>query len=143
MLMQSCLTVLFEEPFWVGLYERRCNGCYEICKITFGTEPKESEIYNFLLENWPRLHFAQTQESNAVISKLQNPKRMQREISKQLQAKSISTKAQQALQQNASKIKLFVKPSTAKLRKLNRNAGLCCAKPRKKPSIGVNNSPHI
>lgn len=109
MLVQSCLTVLFEEPFWVGLYERRCNGCYEICKITFGTEPKESEIYNFLLENWPRLHFAQTQESNAVISKLQNPKRMQREISKQLQAKSISTKAQQALQQEREQNKIVRK----------------------------------
>ena len=47
MLVQSCLTVLFEEPFWIGLYERRHNGYYEVCKITFGVEPKISEVYNF------------------------------------------------------------------------------------------------
>lgn len=43
----SKLTVLFEDPFWIGLYEREYNGRYEVCKITFGAEPKDYEVYDF------------------------------------------------------------------------------------------------
>ena len=47
---QSSLTILFEAPFWIGLYERMDNGKYEVCKITFGSEPKDYEVYEFLLK---------------------------------------------------------------------------------------------
>lgn len=100
MLVQSCFTVLFEEPFWIGLYERQFNNKYEVCKITFGAEPKENEVYNFLLQNWPKLLFASSDNlSIGCANKQANPKRLQRAINKQLQVKAISTKAQQALQQ--------------------------------------------
>ena len=46
---QSSLTILLEAPFWIGLYERADNGKYEVCKITFGSEPKDYEVYEFLL----------------------------------------------------------------------------------------------
>ncbi|HRK76285.1 MAG TPA: DUF2992 family protein, partial [Streptococcus parasuis] len=36
---KSSLTILFEAPFWIGLYERTDGGKYEVCKITFGSEP--------------------------------------------------------------------------------------------------------
>lgn len=49
---QSSLTILFEAPFWIGLYERTDNGKYEVCKITFGSEPKDYEVYEFLLKNF-------------------------------------------------------------------------------------------
>ena len=39
--LQSSLTILFEAPFWIGLYERTDSGKYEVCKITFGSEPKD------------------------------------------------------------------------------------------------------
>jgi len=29
---QSSLTILFEAPFWIGLYERTDSGKYEVCK---------------------------------------------------------------------------------------------------------------
>ena len=45
---QSSLTILFEAPFWIGLYERTDSGKYEVCKITFGLEPKDYEVYEFL-----------------------------------------------------------------------------------------------
>lgn len=99
------LTVLFEAPFWVGLYERWDQGCYTVCKITFGAEPKDYDVYDFLLSNWHRLVFspslASAQESHRRI----NPKRMQREIHAQVKNKGIGTKAQQALklQQEANK----------------------------------------
>ena len=43
--------LLFEAPFWIGLYERTDGGKYEVCKITFGSEPKDYEVYEFLLKN--------------------------------------------------------------------------------------------
>ena len=35
----STLTISFEAPFWVGLYEREEEGLYQVCKIPFGAEP--------------------------------------------------------------------------------------------------------
>ena len=32
----STLTISFEAPFWVGLYEREEEGLYQVCKIPFG-----------------------------------------------------------------------------------------------------------
>lgn len=93
----SRLTVLFENPFWIGLYERESDGCYEACKITFGAEPKDGEVYNFVLRNWHRLRFSPPVKVQTVETKAVNPKRMQRLIHRQMQNTGIGTKAQQAL----------------------------------------------
>ena len=92
------LTVLFEDPFWVGLYEREASGTYQVCKITFGAEPKDYEVYAFLLEHWRHLPFSPSMEAAAPEERRINPKRMQRQIQKSLQNTGIGTKAQQALQ---------------------------------------------
>ena len=94
--ISSSLTVFFEDPFWVGVYERQCGSRLEVCKITFGAEPKDYEIYNFLLHNDHRLRFSPAVEQ-AVENKKLNPKRMQRAIKKQLSSQGVGTKAQQAL----------------------------------------------
>ena len=46
------LTVFFEEPFWVGVYERTESGQVEACRVVFGAEPKDYEVYDFLLKHW-------------------------------------------------------------------------------------------
>ena len=97
---QSILTILFEAPFWIGLYERMDHGRYEVCKITFGSEPKDYEVQEFLLKNWHRLKFSPPIQAASIIERKINPKRMQREIHSQLQEKGIGTKAQQALEQS-------------------------------------------
>ena len=56
------LTVWFEDPFWVGLYERQSGGTYEVCRIVFGAEPRDYEVYAYLLENWRRLRFSPSME---------------------------------------------------------------------------------
>ena len=93
----SNLTVLFEDPFWIGLYEREDNGRYEVCKITFGAEPKDYEVYDFLLKNWDKLRFSPSIEAEVSADRHINPKRMQRLIRKQTADTGIGTKAQQAL----------------------------------------------
>lgn len=96
--VSSKLTVMFEEPFWIGLYEREYGGRYEVCKITFGPEPKDYEVYAFLLDNMQRLVFSPPIAVEKTKEKRINPKRMQRQISRQLASyEGIGTKAQQAL----------------------------------------------
>lgn len=46
----SKLTVFFEKPFWVGVFERVEEGKLSVSKVTFGAEPKDYEIYAFILE---------------------------------------------------------------------------------------------
>ena len=94
----AVLTVLFEAPFWVGISERREGRTYQVCKITFGAEPKDYEVYAFLLEHWRHLPFSPSMEVAAPEERRINPKRMQRQIQKSLQNTGIGTKAQQALQ---------------------------------------------
>lgn len=103
---KSSLTIFFENPFWVGLYERIDGEKYEVCKITFGAEPKDYEVYDFLLKNWHKLKFSPPVKTDRKIEHKINPKRMQREINSQLEYKGIGTKAQQALklQHEQSKI---------------------------------------
>ena len=55
----SRFTVLFEGPFWVGLYEREEDGLYTVCKVTFGAEPSGAEVYAFLCTHWHSLRFGQ------------------------------------------------------------------------------------
>ena len=38
------LTVLFEAPFWVGIFERIEGNTLSVCKVTFGAEPKDYEV---------------------------------------------------------------------------------------------------
>lgn len=91
------LTVYFEDPFWVGLYERGGGGTYAVCKITFGAEPRDHEVYAFLLEHWRQLSFSPSMEAEGPAEQRINPKRMQRQIKRELQSPGMGTKAQQAL----------------------------------------------
>lgn len=90
------LTVFFDEPFWVGVFERVTDDMLSVSKITFGAEPKDYEVYAFVLECFDKLSF-----SPAVASEKKetadNPKRRQREARRQLNGCGIGTKSQQAL----------------------------------------------
>jgi len=91
------ITVLFEDPFWICLVERQNGADYEVCKVTFGAEPKDYEVYEYLLNSYYRLNFGKVAALGGIPEKKYNPKRMQRQIRKSLEPKGIGTKAQQAL----------------------------------------------
>ena len=90
------LTVFFAEPFWIGVFERISEGKLSVCKITFGAEPKDYEVYAFILKNYDQLRFSQAVAADVKESG-RNPKRVQREVHKQVQNTGIGTKSQQAL----------------------------------------------
>ena len=43
------LTVFFEGPFWVGVFERISDGKLSACKVIFGAEPRDCEVWDFIL----------------------------------------------------------------------------------------------
>ncbi len=98
------LTVFFEEPFWVGVFERISEGKLAVCKVTFGAEPKDYEIYDFALKNYYRLRFSPAVATD-VKEVGRNPKRVQREVRKQVQNIGIGTKSQQALKLQQEQLK--------------------------------------
>lgn len=106
------LTVFFEGPFWVGVLERFGDGQLEVCKITFGAEPKDGEVHQFLLQNWHRLRFSSPVKVEGIAPQKQNPKRVQREIKRQLSASGVGTKAQQALKEQQAEGKAAARRRT-------------------------------
>lgn len=98
MMQKSRLTVYYNGALWIGVYERIADGRLEACKIIFGPEPKEYEVYQFLLQNWKNLRFSPSVEIEKKAESKRNPKRMQRMIKKQLESNGSGTKSQQALQ---------------------------------------------
>ena len=99
------LTVFFEEPFWVGVFEHVSDGKLSVCKVTFGAEPKDYEVYEFVLKNYYRLRFSPAVATD-VKEAGRNPKRVQREVRKQVQNTGIGTKSQQALKLQQEQLKM-------------------------------------
>lgn len=128
----ASLTVLFEAPFWVGLYERWEQGHYTVCKITFGAEPKDAEVYGFLLEHWRRLVFSPALPADQGGQRRVNPKRMQREIHARLQNKGVGTKAQQALQLQREEHKLERKAQSREQREAEKQRQFALRQEKKK-----------
>lgn len=102
--VQCSLTVFFEGPFWIGVFEIIEYGKLSVCKVTFGAEPKDYEVYDFILRHYDQLRFSPAVET-AVRKAKKNQKRMRRDVKKQLEKNGIGTKSQQALklQQEQSK----------------------------------------
>lgn len=90
------LTVYFEEPFWVGVFEHIEDGKLSVAKITFGAEPKDYEVQEYIQKYYFSLRFTPAVET-VVKDIKRNPKRMQREARKQMLETGIGTKSQQAL----------------------------------------------
>ena len=98
------MTVFFEDPFWIGVFEHLSDGKVAACKVTFGTEPKDYEVYAFILKNYDQLRFSPAVET-AQKQAARNPKRIQRQVRKQMQETGIGTKSQQALQLQQEQLK--------------------------------------
>ena len=113
---QCKLTVFFDEPFWIGVFERIENGILSVAKVTFGAEPKDNEVYEFILKHYYGLQFSPA-VATVVKEPKRNPKRIQRDIKKSLAKTGIGTKSQQALklQQEQNKQERKLKSRNQKL----------------------------
>ena len=99
------ITVFFEDPFWVGIFERLSDGELSVCKVTFGAEPRDCEVWEYILKHYYTLKFG-TAVQTEVRNCADNPKRRQRAAKRLLKKSGIGTRSQQILkaQQEENKI---------------------------------------
>ena len=112
---ETTLTVFFEEPFWVGVFERTEGRKLSVCKVTFGAEPTDAEIWTFVLKYFDSLKFSNPVKT-VQKKKADNPKRRSRESRKQMQNIGIGTKSQQILKQQHEENKRERKQKSKELR---------------------------
>ena len=57
------LTVYFEEPFWVGIFEHIEDGKLSVAKVIFGVEPKDYEVQEYIQKYYFGLKFSPAVEA--------------------------------------------------------------------------------
>lgn len=111
------VTVLIENSFWVGIFERTDSEGYAVARKIFGAEPTDAQLYEFVLIHFDELRFTEPQEFQLLI-KRKNPKRVQRavrhEMEKAKKGLPSTTHAQEVLRLELEKNK--------KLRKMTSKA---------------------
>jgi hypothetical protein len=95
--MKGKLTVYFDDPFWVGVFEREDETGYRICRVVFGPEPTDVELVAYIQKEYSSLDFGQPIKNHAEVVRKKNFKRVQREVRWEVK-EGVGTKAQRAMQ---------------------------------------------
>lgn len=95
--MNITLNVFYEDQFWVGVFERTFGDSLEVARVVFGKEPKDGEVYEFILSHYNSIKFSSPVKEANTVNKRINPKRLKKKINAQMQYRGIGTKAQNAL----------------------------------------------
>ncbi|WP_041139524.1 YjdF family protein [Beduini massiliensis] len=120
MSVQSQLTVFFDDPFWIGIYEIQYGTQHQICKIRFGKEPTDPQIYQMLLKSFHQFHFTEHVSKTITPTVKVNPKRRQRLVSKLMNQPSIATKAQQVLKTEYEKTHQLKKRESKQMKEIQK-----------------------
>ena len=80
------------------------DGKLSVCKVTFGAEPKDYDVWEFVLRHYDELVFSPAVETE-MRQIADNPKRRLRNVRKQTERSGIGTKSQQALQLQREEMK--------------------------------------
>lgn len=84
-------TIYFDKRFWVGTFERIDKEGYAMARHIFGVEPSDPEVYDFILNHFHELKFGEAKEVHIQIQRM-NPKRVQREVRREMQKIKETTK---------------------------------------------------
>jgi hypothetical protein len=95
------LTVLFKAPYWIAVLEVERDAHLYAATYIFGAEPSDQEVYAFVERDLLALQYRMTVgvPVEAVEQRRVNPKRVRREVQRQVAQAGISTKAQEAMRQ--------------------------------------------
>ncbi len=103
------VTVLLENSLWAGIFERDDDEGYAVARKIFGSEPSDAELYDFVSHHYIELKFSEPQKEIKLIIKRKNPKRVLREVKKQIKKSSNNhvpmTRAEEALKLELEKNK--------------------------------------
>ncbi|MEO8607883.1 MAG: YjdF family protein [Chloroflexota bacterium] len=102
------LTIYFASPYWIGLLEQELDGLLYVGRHIFGAEPSDAQVYDFVLHHMTRVQARMTVGISVESSTARyiNPKRMAREIRRELAENNVSSRAFEAmrLQLEANKV---------------------------------------
>ncbi|WP_339995522.1 YjdF family protein [Priestia aryabhattai] len=96
------LTIYHDGQFWIGIIEVVEGGKLKAFRYVFGAEPKDTEILDFIhhkLLNLINQSIHSGLDAKIKSNKKVNPKRLQRQVAKEINKVGISTKAQEAMKQ--------------------------------------------
>ncbi|GAB1766943.1 DUF2992 family protein [Priestia aryabhattai] len=96
------LTIYHDGQFWIGIIEVVEGGKLKAFRYVFGAEPKDTEILDFIhhkLLNLINQSIHSGLDVKIKSNKKVNPKRLQRQVAKEVNKIGISTKAQEAMKQ--------------------------------------------
>jgi hypothetical protein len=96
--MEGKCTIAFENPFWVGIFERLDERGYSAARFIFGSEPSEAQLHRFALQDYLRLGFSLPGPPPEEADFAPGFKRRLREARKALTEPVTGTRAQQAIQ---------------------------------------------
>lgn len=104
------ITILFEPPFWVALFERNDNNEYSVARAVIGTsEPENAEMADFLNTiDFDRLKYTVPVTTKKQIVKKPSFKRQQKlsgKATKENSVKYVYSKAQLLLKEQLHAIK--------------------------------------
>lgn len=80
--IKSRLTVFFEEPFWVGVFEQETDGVIRAARVVFGAQPTDAEVFEFVLRHADRLRYGPPVEGR-LSRETANPKKRRREAARE------------------------------------------------------------
>ena len=95
--MDGKCTVYFDDPFWVGVFERNDENGYSAARYVFGGEPSDAELLHFCKNEFNTLQYSAAIQPEKTPLEEMNFKRRQREIRKQMAQTGIGTYAQRSL----------------------------------------------
>lgn len=125
--------VYFENPFWVGVFEKNINRKISAIKITFGAEPNDNQVFEFILKNYNKLKYSKEIINDKKINNEKiNPKRVQRKVKKELNKIGISTKSQQVLKFQQEQNKIIRKTKTKEMKELEKEKMFLLKQKKKK-----------
>ncbi|MBN2690183.1 MAG: YjdF family protein [Gammaproteobacteria bacterium] len=99
-------TLLFDDPFWVVIFERIDGNGYSVARHVFGDEPTQVEFHDFILKQMDILRFTTPDKEASVVLKKKNPKRQQRDAKKAMEnGEAVISKAHEAMKKELDKNK--------------------------------------
>ena len=131
-------TVYFEHPFWVGVLEVERNGTLYAARHVFGAEPSNQAIYEFVCHELDALCARLTigVKAEATRARCKNPKRVQREIRRELAQSSTTTKAHDAMRRQIEQQNAPGARSRKRHARLNAPAAATSSAPKPKSATG-------
>jgi hypothetical protein len=126
------LTVLFEDPFWVGIFEQTSECGYSVARVVFGAEPTDIEVYQTVCGRYTSVRYSEPVPTNSRSAPPQvNFKRKQRESKRFLETSTL-TKAQNALRLELEKNKKVRKEESKAERDEEKEHKLCLHQEKRK-----------